>query len=141
MLIVKFFPVFLISWVFFSELWILKNINFLKNTKRKIFFLLPLHSLYHMLVYKNLDFVLWNNYLDKRFFFIMNIHVRLFWNKVKIYVLLDEIKYLLYLVFYFLASCTLLSRVKAILCLNLKLLSYLQKFNTMFCLHFLALML
>lgn len=59
-----------------------------------------------MLRYKNLDFVLWDNYLDEGFFFffVMNIHTSLFRNNVKTYVLLDEIEYPLYLVFYFLSQ-------------------------------------
>lgn len=66
----------------------------------------------------------------------MNIHVRLFCNRVKMYVL-QEIKCLLYLAFYFLQAAPHFVEVKSVICLNLQLLRYLQRFSPAFYVHIL----
>lgn len=116
--------------IFSSELGILKKNKFPEKILRGKFLLETINSLYHILLYKNLDFVLWTIILTRGFFFVMNILMRLYRNPVRTYILLNEIKYLLYLEFS--PSYTCFVEMKSILCLNLKLLRYLQRFSPMF---------
>ena len=83
---------------FFFRTWDSEKNKFPEKILGGNFLLETINSLYHMLFYKNLDFVLWTIIL-RVFFFVMNILMRLYRNPVNTYILLNEIKYLLYLEF------------------------------------------
>lgn len=56
--------------IFSSELGILKKNKFPEKILRGKFLLETINSLYHILLYKNLDFVLWTIILTRGFFFV-----------------------------------------------------------------------